>query len=74
MDGLAIGDQDLTFPPVRTAQRKFCRPRTYRLYAMEMKSLALFCREVRDPGSLISCSRSVRLRSLQPNKTIGKCR
>lgn len=42
MDGLAIGDQDLTFPPVATEQRKFCRPRMYRLYAMEMKSLAFF--------------------------------
>lgn len=38
MDGLAIGDQDLTFPPVSTEQRKFCRPRMYRLYAMEMKA------------------------------------
>jgi len=74
MDGFAIGDQDLTFPPVRIEQREFCRPRMDRLYATEMKSPALLCREVRDPGSLISCSRSVRLRSLQPNKTIGKCR
>ena len=43
------------------------RPRTYRRHASQMRSLAIFSREVRDPGSLISCSRRIRLPPLQPN-------
>lgn len=52
-------------------QTKFCRPDGPAVCDGDESRKRILCREVRDPGSLISCSRSVRLRSLQPTKRSG---